>query len=120
MNVRIVYKSNVAESVLDDLAKEMPTIISEILEVAGGKLAILKKDQVALEFTQASPRDTGADIRIMVLARNINPRTSTEVNQANTILEKVVSVLSNSGARYSVNIRMYFMEIRAAEHSASI
>jgi len=119
MNVRIVYKPHVAEGVLDALAKEMPAIISEIMEVAGGKLAILKRDQVALEFSQANHRDVGADIRIMVHARNINTRTSTESNQATTILEKVVSVLSESGDIYSVNIRLYFMEIRAAEHSAS-
>ena len=119
MNVKIVYMPNVTSTFLDDLAKEMPVIISEVLEVAGGKLAILKKDQVSLEFLQASIRDTGADIRIMVYARNIDPRTSTQNNQAKTILEKIVSLVSKSGAEYSVNIRIYFMEIRAAEHSIS-
>jgi uncharacterized protein YaiI (UPF0178 family) len=120
MNVKIIYKTNVTDGVLDDLAKEMPVIVSEVMEVAGGKLAILKRDQVALEFSLANKRDTGADIRIMVFARNIDSRTSSESHQANTILEKVVSVLSNSGDIYSVNIRLYFMEIRAAEHFASI
>lgn len=116
MNVKIVHMSNVAGSTLDDLASELPVIISEVLEVAGGKLAILKKDQVSLEFSQSSARDTGSDIRIMVYARNIDPRTSTQNNQAKTILEKVVSLISKSGDKYSVNIRLYFMEIRAAEH----
>ena len=119
MNVKIVYMPNVTNNVLDDLAREMPVIISEVLEVAGGKLAILKKDQVSLEFSQSNSRDTGADIRIMVYARNIDPRTSTQNNQAKTILEKVVSLVSISGAEYSVNIRIYFMEIRAAEHTVS-
>jgi hypothetical protein len=117
MNVKIVYMPNVKSSVLDDLATGLPVIISEVLEVAGGKLAILKRDQVSLEFSQASPRDTGSDIRIMVYARNIDPRTSTENNQAKTILEKVVSLIAKFGSEYSVNTRLYFMEIRAAEHS---
>jgi hypothetical protein len=117
MNVKIVYTPNVSENVLDDLAKEMPTIISEILEVAGGKLAILKRDQVVLEFSLANSRDTGSDIRIMVYARDINPRTSAEDNQAKRILERVNSVIAKSGSEYSTNIRVYFMEIRAAEHS---
>jgi hypothetical protein len=119
MNVKIVYMSKVTSNVLDDLAREMPVIISEVLEVAGGKLAILKKDQVSLEFSQSSTRDTGADIRIMVYARNIDPRTSTQYNQAKTILERVVTLVTKSGSEFSVNIRIYFMEIKAAEHSVS-
>lgn len=117
MNVKIVHMPNVTGSMLDDLARELPVIISEVLEVAGGKLAILKRDQVALEFSQASARDTGADIRVMVYARNIDPRTATDINQAKIILERIVSMVAKSGAEYSVNIRLYFMEIRAAEHS---
>lgn len=117
MNVKIVYMPTVASSVLDDVARELPDIISEVLEVAGGKLAILKRDQVALEFSQSSPRDTGSDIRIMVYARNINPRTSTECNQAKIILDKIISLVTRSGTKCSVNVRLYFMEIRAAEQS---
>jgi hypothetical protein len=120
LNVKIVYKSNVTAEVLDDLAQELPVIISEVLEVAGGKLAVLKRDQVALEFFQASSRDTGSDIRIMVFARNIDPRTSTVNNQAKIILDRIISLITKSGIEYSVNTRIYFMEIRAAEHSLSI
>jgi hypothetical protein len=116
MNVKIVYMPNVTDNVLDNLAKELPVIISEVMEVAGGKLAILKRDQVSLEFSQASPRDTGSDIRIMIYARDIDPRKSTEHNQAKTILEKILSLKAGSDAEYSVNIRIYFMDIRAAEH----
>ncbi len=116
MTVRIIFNPNVAENVLDDLARELPVIIAEVLEVAGGKVAILKRDQMALEFTQSSPRDTGADIRIIVYARDVTPRTSTSENQALTILDKISPLVAASGSEYSVNVRLYYMEIRAAEH----
>jgi hypothetical protein len=110
---------NVTDYVLDDLAKGLPGVIAEVMEVAGGNLAILKRDQVALEFSQASPRDVGSDIRIIVYARNIDPRTSAENNQAKIILDKIIPLIANSGVEYSLNIRLYFMEIRAAEHLAA-
>jgi pyruvate/2-oxoglutarate/acetoin dehydrogenase E1 component len=118
MNIKIVYNPNTSENVLNELAKELPVIISETLEVAGGKVAILKQDQVALEFSRAETRDTGADIRIMVYARDINPRTSASENQANTILERIIPIITGSGSKCSVNVRLYFMEIRAAEYAA--
>jgi hypothetical protein len=117
MNVSIINKPIVKSNVLDELAKELPAIISEVMEVAGGNWAILKPEQVSLEFSEASPRDIGSDIRIMVYARNIKPRTSSENDQAKTILDKIIKLISKPGEEYSVNVRLYFMEIRAAEHS---
>jgi hypothetical protein len=118
MNIKIVYMPNVSGEVLDSLAKEFPVIISEVMEVAGGRLAILKRDQVSLEFSQASTRDTGSDIRIMVFSRDIDPRKSSEHSQAQVILERVVPLISKAGSSHSINIRIYFMDIRAAEHTA--
>ena len=120
MNVSIVYKSNVKSGVLDELAKELPAIMSEVLEVPGGKLAILKPEQVSLQFSEASSRDIGPDIRVMVFARTNIPRASTEKNLAKAILKKVTAVVTTSGEKYSVNIRLYLMEIGVAEHSPGI
>lgn len=119
MNASIINKPNVKEIVLDDLAKELPVIIAEVLEVPGGNLARLKPEQISLEFSQANPRDVGSDIRIMVFARSNDPRTSTENDRAKAILERVIALLTRSGEKYSVDIRLYLMAIGAAEHSLS-
>lgn len=116
MNVSIVNKYNVKSEVLDDLAAALPVIISEVLEVPGGKLAILKPEQVSLEFSQASARDVGPDIRIMVYARSNAPRAATENILAKTILEKVITSVAKHGDDYSVNVRLYLMDIGLAEH----
>ena len=42
MNATIIHKTNVKSGVLDDLAKKLPGIIADKLEVPGGNLAILK------------------------------------------------------------------------------
>ena len=118
MNIKIVYMPKVSGEVLDSLAKELPAIISEVMEVAGGKLAILKRDQVSLEFSQASTRDTGSDVRIMIFSRDIDTRKSCEHSQAQVILEKLVPLISKEDSSLSINIRIYFMDIRAAEHIA--
>jgi hypothetical protein len=117
MNVLIINKANVKSNVLDELAKELPFIIAGVMEVPGGNLAILKPKQVSLEFSQASPRDVGMDIRIMAFARSNAPRTSTEDLRAKAILDKVIALISKSGEEYSVDVRLYLLEIGAAEHS---
>ncbi len=117
MNVSIVYKTNVTSGLLDDMARELPAIFSEVLEVPGGKLAILKPEQVSLQFYQASPYDVGSDISVMVFARTNIPRASSEKNLAKEILKKVVALVTESGEKHSVNIRLYLMEIGVAEHS---
>lgn len=116
MNATIVTKTNVKESVLDDLAGSLPAIIAEVTQVPGGKVAIVKPEQVSLEFSQASPRDVGPDIRIMVFARSNYTRSATENEMARDILQKVLDVLRTSGETYSADIRMYLMEIGAAEY----
>ena len=119
MNVSIVSKSIVKSNVLDELAKGMPIIISGVLEMPGGKLAILKPEQISLAFSQASSRDVGSDIRIMAFARSNDPRSSTETELAKTILEKVVTLITKSGEEYSVDVRLYLIEIGAAEHAST-
>lgn len=118
MNVSIINKQGVKSCVLDKLAWDLPVIIAKALEVPGGNLAILKPEQVSLEFSEASPRDIGSDIKIIVFARSNNPRTSTENDLAKAILEKVIALITGVGEECSVNIRLYLMEIGAAEHSS--
>lgn len=117
MNVSVIYKSNVKDNALDDLAKELPIIISRVLEVPGGRMAILKPEQVSLDFCQASVRDIGSDIRIKILARRIEPRLEAEYDLAKEILEKVIAVFKKSAEEYSVDIRLYLMEIATANYS---
>jgi len=119
MNASIIYKTNVKSNVLDELARELPAIIAEVMTVPGGNVARLKPQQVALVFSEASNRDVGSDIRIMAFAKSNDFRTSTGHDRANEILEKVVALNSRSGQDCSVDIRLYFMEIAAAEHSAA-
>lgn len=116
MNATIIHKTNVTNEVLDNLAMALPGIISDALELPGGKLAILKPEQVALEFSQASHRDTGSDIKIIVLARGLTLRSSNEKELAKEILEKVVLLTTKPGDEYSIDVRLCLMEIGAAEH----
>ena len=117
MNATIIHKSKVKDEVLDELASVLPRIISEVLEVAGGKVAILKPEQILLEFSQASHRDVGADIRIMLFARSNATRTSHENDLARSILEKVIASAATNGEDYSIDVRLYLMEVGAADHS---
>ena len=119
MNATIIHKTSVKDAVLDNLTLALPGIISDALELPGGKLAILKPEQVALEFSQASPRDTGSDIKIMVFARNLILRSSNEKELAKEILEKIVLLTSKPGEGYSIDVRLYLMEIGVAEHGAN-
>jgi len=115
MNTTIKHKANVKSSVLDELARELPAIVAGAMQVLGGNLAILQPKQISLEFTQASSRDVGSDIRVMVFARSNDPRTSTENDRAEVILEKIIALISAAGEKYSVNVRLYLMEVGAAE-----
>ncbi len=117
MNATIIHKTNVKDELLDELATALPHIISEVLEVAGGKVAILKPEQILLEFSQASQRDVGADIRIKLFARSNATRTSHENGLAQSILEKVISLTAKNGEEYSIDVRLYLMGIGAADHS---
>jgi hypothetical protein len=117
MNVLIINKMNVTDGTLDDLANQLPVIISGVLAVPGGNMAIVKHEQVSLEFSQANVRDVGADIRIMVFARSNYPRIKTENIRANEILDKVIELIKKHGEEYSVDIRLYLMEIGAAIYS---
>ncbi|QXE89952.1 hypothetical protein [Geomonas subterranea] len=116
MNVAIVHKANVNDEVLDGLARELPAIISELLEIRGGKMAILKPEQISLQFSQASSWDIGADIRIIVLARSLGPRTSVENKLAAAILEKVMATVNGITGACSITVRLYLTEIGAAEY----
>jgi len=116
MNVTVITKSNVKSEALDIMAKELPAIISGLLEVPGGYMALLKPEQVSLEFSEASARDVGSDIRIKILASSNEPRLSSKHSLAREILEKIVTLFSNFADNYSIDIRLYLMEIGVAEH----
>jgi hypothetical protein len=117
MNASIISKANVKNSTLDILALQLPVIIAEVLDVHGGNVARVKPEQISLEFSPASSRDIGSDIRIMVYARRNDPRIMTENERAKTILEKVIASLAPSAEQYSIDVRLYLMEIGAAEHT---
>lgn len=119
MNATIIHKPNVKSSVLDELAKELPAIIAAVMQVPGGNLAIVRPEQVSLEFTQASLRDVGSDIKMIIFARRNELRASTENDRAKAILEKVVALIARSDEKCSVDIRLYLMEVGVAEHSLS-
>jgi hypothetical protein len=119
MNASIICKQDVKDSVLEVLSKELPGILAGVLDVPGGSLARLNPEQVSLEFSRASLHDVGSDIRIMAYARRNAPRASTERERAKSILDRVVNVILTTGNEYSVNVRLYLMEIGAAEHSLS-
>jgi hypothetical protein len=53
----------------------------------------------------------------MVFARSNDPRTSSENDLARAVLEKVTTLISTSGEKYSVNTRIYLMEIGVAERT---
>lgn len=120
MNASIIYKQKVKNGVLDELARELPAIIAKVMDVPGGNLARIKPEQVSLIFSLASPRDVGLDIRVMAFARSNAPRTSTENERAKSILEKVVTLISTCGEEYSVDIRLYLLDVGAAEHSLNV
>ena len=117
MNAIVINRPNVRSSVLDDLARALPSIIADVTQVPGGKMAIVKPEQVSLQFTEASVRDVGSDIRIMVFARSNDPRTATENEMAKEILDKALALVAMTGEAYSANVRLYLMEIGAAEYS---
>lgn len=117
MNAAITYKSHVTSNVLDELARQLPSIIADALHVPGGRLAIVTPEQVSLEFSEASGRDVGADLRIMVFAKNNDFRESNENDLAKEILGKILAAVTNAGVNYSVDVRLYLMTIGAAEHS---
>lgn len=117
MNAMIIYKSVIDESLLDALVQELPAIIAKTLEVPGGNVARLKPEEISLDFSTANKRDVGSDLRIMVFARSNDPRISTENSRAKEILDNVVALASRSVERYSVDVRLYLMEIGAAGYS---
>lgn len=116
VNVLVIYKAHVSDRALDDLARELPSIISKVLEVPGGKLAIVRPEDVSLEFCLASPRDVGADIRIMVFARSNDPRTSSENSLAREILDNIVALLALVGGTCSVDVRLYLLDVGMANY----
>jgi len=120
MNATIIHKPHVKDSVLDEMARELPAIIADVLQVPGGNLAIVRPEQVSLEFSQASARDVGDDIRIMIFARNNYLRTKTEHDRARSILDRVLALIAASGGECSVDIRLYLMEIGVAVHAVGL
>ena len=119
MNVTIVHQKNVSETLLDDMAKALPGILADTLEVAGGRAAIVKPEQVSLEFIQASHRDSGSDIKLMIFAKELPSRAAREKEMAKKIIDSIVSLPTKPGDNYTIDVRLYLMVIGAAESSFS-
>ena len=117
MNATIIHKANVTDTLLDNLAKALPGILADTLEAPGGRAAIVKPDQVSLEFSQASPRDTGSDIKIMIFAKELPSRASREKEMAKKILESIVSLPTKPGDVHTIDVRLYLMVVGVAECS---
>ena len=117
MNATIIHKANVTDTLLDNLAKALPGILADTLEAPGGRAAIVKPDQVSLEFSQASPRDVGSDIKIMIFAKELPSRASREKEMAKKILESIVSLPTKPGDAHTIDVRLYLMVVGVAECS---
>lgn len=118
MNATIIHKTNVTDTVLDNLAKALPGILADTLEAPGGRAAIVKPEQISLEFSQASPRDVGSDIKIIIFARELPSRASREKEMALKILESIASLPSIiSSTPLTMDVRLYLMVVGAAECS---
>ena len=117
MNVTIIHKPHVKGIVLDELSRELPAIVADVMQVPGGNVAIVRPEQVSLEFSEASPRDVGSDIRLKLYARSNNLRSSTGNDRAKSILEKIIALIARFDEECSVDIRLYLMEVGAAENS---
>lgn len=115
MNAMIVHKSNVSDTLLDDLAKALPGILADTLEAPGGRAAIVKPEQISLEFSQASPRDIGSDIKILVFAKALPSRADREKEMSNKILQSVSALTATLGETHSINVRLYLMIVGGAE-----
>ncbi len=119
MNATIIHKENVTDSLLDNLAKSLPGILADTLEAPGGRAAIVKPEQISLEFSKASPRDVGSDIKIMIFARELPSRASREKEMAKKILESVVSLPTKPGETHTIDVRLYLMVVGVAEYIES-
>jgi hypothetical protein len=115
MNTTITHRANVSDAVLDDLAKALPGILADTLEAPGGRAAIVKPDQISLVFSQASARDIGSDIKIMIFAKELPSRASREKEMANKILDAIMQLPSKPGDAHKIDVRLYLLIVGVAE-----
>ena len=115
MNISVKYNPIVSNSLLDQLSNELPRIISETMDT--GYVVRVRPEQISLAFSPSTTRDTGADIKIIVFAQKNEPRISTKDERAKMILDKVIALNAEFGGNCSIDVRLYLMEIGAAECS---
>jgi hypothetical protein len=108
----IFHQKIVPDHLLDQLQENLPAIIADILRVPGGNLALLEARQISLHFIEASRRDVGKNIHVLIYAGLNEPRQTDRTNRANKIREEIFSLIGNE---YTVDVRLYLQYIGAAE-----
>jgi len=108
----IFHQEIVPDGVLDQLQANLPGIISEVLRVPGGNVALLEAEQISLHFIEASRRDVAKNIHVLIYAGLNEPRRSDRTNRADRIREEIVALIGNE---YTVDVRIYLQFIGGAE-----
>ncbi len=108
----IFHQKIVSDAALDQIQANLPTIVADVLRVPGGNLALLEAQQISLHFIEASRRDVGKNIHVLIYAGLNDPRQADRTNRAKKIREEIVTLI---GDEYSVDVRLYLQYIGAAE-----
>ena len=108
----IFHQEIVSDGVLDQLQANLPAIISEVLRVPGGNMALLEAEQISLHFIEASRRDVAKNIHVLIYAGLNEPRQTDRTNRAKKIREEIVALI---GDEYTVDVRLYLQYIGAGE-----
>lgn len=108
----IFHQEVVSDHALDRLQVSLPSIIADVLRVPGGNVALLEAQQISLHFIQASPRDVGKNINLLIYASLNEPRRSDKTKRATKIRDEIVALIGND---YTVDVRLYLQEIGAAQ-----
>jgi hypothetical protein len=108
----IFHQEIVSDGVLDQLQANLPAIISEVLRVPGGNMALLEAEQISLHFIEASRRDVAKNIHVLIYAGLNEPRQTDRTNRAKKIREEIVALIGNE---YTVDVRLYLQYIGGAE-----
>ncbi len=107
----IFHQKIVSDNVLDQLQAKLPAIIADVLQVPGGNMALLEAEQISLHFMEASRRDVGKNINVLIYAGLNEPRQIDRANRANRIREDIVALI---GADFTIDVRLYLQYIGAA------
>ena len=108
----IFHQEKVSDRALDQLQANLPVIIADVLRVPGGNLALLESGQISLHFIEASRRDVGKNIHVLIYAGLNEPRQADRTDRAKKIRQEIVALI---GDEYTVDVRLYLQYIGAGE-----